>query len=90
MSSTETKVSTNGNVALPGSICRKLGIEPGDRLDADVIGDTIVLSPKSKSTKKRKARIVKSSTTGLPVIDAGDNAPILTSEMVSEMLSDFP
>lgn len=37
-----------------------------------------------------KARIITSSVTGLPVIDAGDDAPVLTNEMVRDMLADFP
>jgi antitoxin (DNA-binding transcriptional repressor) of toxin-antitoxin stability system len=37
-----------------------------------------------------KARIIEDPVTGLPVIDVGDDAPILTNEMVREMLADFP
>jgi len=37
-----------------------------------------------------KARIIESPVTGLPVIDAGEDAPVLTSEMVKELLIDFP
>ncbi len=86
----QTKVSTKGRVVLPGPIRRKLGIEAGDSLDADIKNGNIVLTPKPKVKRPRKARIITSPVTGLPVIDAGENAPILTSEMVREMLNDFP
>ena len=48
------------------------------------------ISPKSKQRKPQKARIVTSPVTGLPVIEVDKDAPILTSEMVREMLADFP
>jgi len=35
-------------------------------------------------------RIVKDPITGLPVLDAGPNAPTLSSEEVEELLRDFP
>ena len=86
----QTKVSTKGNVLLPGSIRRRLGIKAGDELNADVKDGNIVLTPKPKRKKPRKARIIEDPVTGLPVIDVGEDAPILTSEMVREMLADFP
>jgi AbrB family looped-hinge helix DNA binding protein len=84
----QTKVSDNGQIVLPGSIRRKLGIKAGDRLNADVKNGNIVLTPKRKAPPK--ARIIKDPITGFPVLDCGKDAPILTSEMVREMLSDFP
>ncbi|MGH9874651.1 MAG: AbrB/MazE/SpoVT family DNA-binding domain-containing protein [Pyrinomonadaceae bacterium] len=58
----QTKVSTKGNVQLPGSLRRKLGIKPGDSLNADVQDGYIVLKPaaKPKRKKPRKARIITS------------------------------
>lgn len=85
----QTKVSTRGNVLLPGSIRRKLGIKAGDELNADVKDGNIVLSPKPK-TKVFKTWIGKDPITGLPVLMAEEGAPKLTSEMVAEMLVDFP
>jgi hypothetical protein len=40
--------------------------------------------------KKYTARIIEDPLTGLTVIDLGPDAPILTSEMVRELLVDFP
>ncbi len=67
---------------------RRLGLKLGDTLKADLKNGEIILSPQRK--KPRKARIITDSITGLPVIDVGEDAPVLTNEMVREMLTDFP
>ncbi len=86
----ETKVLEKGEVIIPASLRRRLGIKPGDMLTADIQDQNIVLSPRPEKKKAQSARIVTDPVTGLPVIDIGDEAPILTSEMVREMLADFP
>jgi AbrB family looped-hinge helix DNA binding protein len=83
-----TKVSTKGQVVLPGLLRRKLGIRAGDSLDAKVEAGRIVLTPQKK--RPRPPRIVKDPITGLPVLSVGADAPILTSKRVREMLADFP
>lgn len=45
---------------------------------------------KSKKAKPRKSRIVTSPVTGLPVLTAGPDAPIVTHERIRELLADFP
>ena len=84
----QTRVSTKGQVVLPGPIRRKLGIRAGDPLDIAIEKDRIVLTQASKP--KYEARIVKNPVTGFIALDLGPDAPILTSEMVREMLADFP
>jgi AbrB family looped-hinge helix DNA binding protein len=84
----QTRVSTKGQVVLPGPIRRKLGIRAGDTLDVAIEKDGIVLRQACKP--KYEARIVKDPVTGFIAIDLGPDAPILTSEMVRELLSDFP
>jgi AbrB family looped-hinge helix DNA binding protein len=84
----ETKLSTKGQVVLPSRIRNKLGLRPGDPLDASVEGGRIVLTPRKK--RSRKVRIIKDPITGFPVLTAGPNAPILTSKEVDEILSTFP
>ena len=84
----QTRVSTKGQVVLPGPLRRKLGIRAGDSLDIAIDEDRIVLTAPKR--KRFKARIVKDPITGFPVIDAGPDAPVLTSEMVRELLVDFP
>lgn len=89
----QTKVSTKGQIVLPGSIRRQLGIRSGDALDAGVENGRIVLTPRNKHPhggKTFEARIIKDPLTGFPVLYAGPDAPVLTSEQVAEMLADFP
>ena len=84
----ETKVLEKGQVVIPVSLRKRLGIKSGDKLTADVKNGNIVLSPQRQP--KYKTRIITSPITGLPVLTSGPNAPVLTNEMVEEILSDFP
>ncbi len=84
----ETKISTKGQVVLPNAVRRRLGLQAGDALEVEVEGGRIVLSPRNK--RQRKARIVTDPITGMPVLSAGPDAPVLTSEDVAELLKDFP
>jgi AbrB family looped-hinge helix DNA binding protein len=83
-----TRVSTKGQVVLPGPLRRKLGIRAGDPLTAAIEGGRIVLTPQRKS--RHKTRIVRDPITGLPVLSAGPKAPLLSSKQVREILADFP
>lgn len=83
----QTKVSTKGQVVLPGPIRRRLDLRPGDPLDANVENGRIVLTPRRKRSKR--AKIVTDPITGLPVLSS-PGAPTLTSKQVKELLSDFP
>jgi AbrB family looped-hinge helix DNA binding protein len=82
----QTRVSTKGQLVIPSALRRKLGIEPGDPLEAKIEGDRIVLTPRPKA--KRKLRIQTSPVTGLTVISTG--GPQITSPMVYAALEDFP
>jgi AbrB family looped-hinge helix DNA binding protein len=84
----QTRVSTKGQVVLPGPIRRKLDIRAGDPLDAGIEQGRIVLTPRKKATFE--AQIVEDPVTGFPVLYAGPDAPVLTSEQVAEILADFP
>jgi AbrB family looped-hinge helix DNA binding protein len=84
----QTRVSTKGQVVLPVALRKRLGIRAGDALDISVEQDRIVLTAPPK--KKFQARIIDDPVTGFPVIDVGPDAPVLTSEMVRELLVDFP
>lgn len=85
----QTKISTKGQVVLPQSIRRRLGLHPGEQLKVQIKDGCIVLTPHNRR-RTAQARIVLDEITGIPVLDAGKDAPILTSEDVAEMLSDFP
>jgi len=84
----ETKLSTKGQIVIPDPLRRRLGLQPGDRLDISVDAGRIVLTPRTKPAVQ--AQIVKDPDTGIPMIDLGPDAPILTHEEVKEMLADFP
>lgn len=84
----QTLLSTKGQVVLPGPIRRKLGLRPGDALDARVKDGTIVLIP--RQARRAKAVLTRDALTRLPVLTAGPGAPQLTNEQVQEILSNFP
>lgn len=84
----QTKVSTKGQIVLPGPLRRKLGIRAGDELDAEIDSGRIVLTP--LKMRVFEAKIIEDPITGFPVLYAGPDAPVLTSEMVRELLVDFP
>ncbi len=80
----QTKVLRHGRVALPHSVRSKLRLRPGDPLEVTVRDGRIILTPR---TRRGKAQILIDTITGLPVLSAGPNAPMLTSEEVNEILS---
>jgi AbrB family looped-hinge helix DNA binding protein len=84
----QTKVSTKGQIVLPQPLRRRLGIRAGDTLDIAVEKNRIVLTAPER--KPFTARIIEDPITGFPVLYAGPDAPVLTSEMVREILADFP
>jgi AbrB family looped-hinge helix DNA binding protein len=84
----QTKVSTKGQVVLPGPLRRHLGLRAGDSLDASIEAGRIVLTPRAK--RRRQARITQDPVTGLPVLTAGADAPELSSREIAEILANFP
>lgn len=84
----ETRVSTKGQVVLPGPLRRRLGICAGDQLGVYVEGGRIVLTP--RISRARSAKIVTDPLTGLPVLRAEADAPLLSSKEVEEILATFP
>jgi AbrB family looped-hinge helix DNA binding protein len=84
----QTKVSTKGQIVLPGPIRRRLGIRAGDPLEANIEDGRIVLTPVKKHPLKIKT--ITDPVTGLPVLSAGKDAPVLSSKDVAEILANFP
>ena len=84
----QTKVSTKGQVVLPGALRRRLDIRPGDPLDANIENGRIVLTPHKK--RSHRVKFVIDPVTGLPALSAGANAPALSSKEVDEILTNFP
>ncbi len=84
----QTRVSTKGQVVLPGPLRRRLGIRAGDPLDAHIESGGIVLKPRTK--RVRRAKIVTDPVTGFPVLSAGPDAPALSGKEVEDILANFP
>jgi AbrB family looped-hinge helix DNA binding protein len=84
----QTRISTKGQVVLPGPVRRKLGLRPGDPLDVKEEEGRIVLTPCRK--RSQKVSIAQDSITGLPVLAADQDAPQLSSKQVEEILSSLP
>ena len=84
----QTKVSSRGQVVLPRPIRHRLGIRAGDSLNANVEAGRIVLTPQRKHL--HRVRIIADPVTGLPVLSAGVDAPVLTSKEVEDILVNFP
>jgi AbrB family looped-hinge helix DNA binding protein len=84
----ETRVSTKGQVVLPGPLRRQLDIRAGDALDAAIEDGHIVLIPRRKRT--HRVKFVTDPVTGLPALSAGSGAPTLSSKEVKEILANFP
>ncbi len=84
----KTKVSTKGQVVLPGPLRRRLGIRAGDPLDVNVESGRIVLTPQKK--RALPAKIVTDPVTGLPMLSVGPEAPALSTQEVEDILANFP
>jgi len=84
----QARISSKGQVVLPGPIRRKLGLTSRDSLHASVKSGQIVLTP--RHSRPARAVIKRDAVTGLPVLSAGRGAPRLTSEQVQEIVSDLP
>jgi len=84
----ETRVSTKGQVVLPGPLRRRLNIRPGDPLEASIENGNIVLTPRRKRLGRPK--LMTDPVTGLPALSAGPSAPALSSKDVEEILASFP
>jgi len=87
------RVTSDGQIALPEALLTRLGIRTGDTLKATVVfedgGQRIVLTPEQPQ-EKYELKIITDPATGWPVLSGGKGAPVLTSEMVAELLVDFP
>ncbi len=83
-----TKLSTKGQIVLAGPIRRRLGLRPGDSLEAKVEGGRVVLIPQRRRFPKASLQLDR--MTGLPVLSVGKDALPLSSKQVREILAEFP
>lgn len=85
----KTKLSSKGQVVLPASARARLGLVPGTEIEVVVETDRLVLVP--IGPRRPRFRQGVSKATGLPVLEVVEgDAPVLTSQQVAELLSDFP
>jgi len=84
----ETRLSTKGQVVLPGKIRERLALKPGDSLDASIEDGRVILTPRRR--RHFEFKVVTNPITGLPVISAEGDVPLLTSDDVADILADFP
>jgi AbrB family looped-hinge helix DNA binding protein len=84
----QTKVSSKGQVVLPEPLRHRLGIRAGDSLNANIEAGRIVLTPQKQ--RLHRVKIIADPVTGLPVLSAGVDAPVLSSKEVEEVLVNFP
>ena len=81
----EITVSRNGSAFIPKRVLEKFGIHPGAKLDLGTNAGNFVLCPRRKR-RRYLARIVDDPVTGIPSLHAGPTAPILTHQMVKDIL----
>jgi AbrB family looped-hinge helix DNA binding protein len=84
----ETRLSTKGQIVLPGKIRERLGLKPGDSLEASIEAGRVVLTP--RRPRQVEFEIVTDPLTGIPMISSKEHVPMLTNEAVADILSDFP
>src|SRR3954453_12254595 len=61
------RIHYEGWVALPEASRRKLGLERGDEIEAELVDGTIVLRPSKGSTKAMEERVGQEATAAMPV-----------------------
>jgi AbrB family looped-hinge helix DNA binding protein len=83
-----TTLSSKGQVVLPSTTRRRLGLKPGDKFSCAVRGGEIVLTPTTVAL--RKPRLRKSKLTGLVYAEAVPGAPKVSSAQIRSLLADFP
>lgn len=73
---------------VPGALRSRLGLHPGDEFFIKLDNGSIVLTP--LAPQRYSVTIGIDAATNMPVATAERGAPILTSEQVAELLTDFP
>jgi AbrB family looped-hinge helix DNA binding protein len=84
----KTTLSSKGQVVLPRLVRSRLHLAPGTRFLCEIRGDSVVLTPEHPVHPVREH--VTDSLTGLRVTKAYPNAEPVTSDMIQELLEDYP
>jgi AbrB family looped-hinge helix DNA binding protein len=87
-----TTLSSKGQIVLPVVLRRKLALQPGDELDIrlELGGAEPHIVIRRRALERRKMKIVVDSISGLPIVKGPRGTPKLTTEMVAQMMADFP
>lgn len=80
-------ISSKGQIVIPSSIRRRLGLHTGDQVVTEVSDEQIILRPARKPAPT--VRVIRSRKTGLPRVVASP-AGRVTSKMVYDALVEFP
>ena len=83
-----TRLSSKGQVVLPRLVRSKLGLAPGAELLCEVRGDCVVLTP--QGVPNRIKEYVTDPVSGLRVAKRMMGSDLVSSEMVKELLEEFP
>ncbi len=90
----QTRISTKGQIVLPGQVRRTLGLRTGDSLDITVepAESRIVLTLRNR---RPSVVIGTDAITGFPVLTlhpstCSESVPSLTNREIEEILADFP
>ena len=78
-------LSTKGQLVIPQRFRRALRLHAGDKVTFSLEGDRLVL----KRSTVTAARLVKARS-GRRVLEAPEDAPPMTPEVVKILLSEFP
>lgn len=83
-----TTLSSKGQIVLPVSARRRLGLLPGASFRCSVEGGRIILSPEASPVAK--PRLVRSKHTGLVYAEQAKGSPQVTRAQIAAILADFP
>ena len=87
---TLTKVTRHGQITLPASVRRKLGIEEGDLVEIEVVGEKAVLAPKRLVDKSQAYFWTKRWQEGEKEADEDIKAGrVKTFDSVEELVKDL-
>jgi len=84
----KTKLSSKGQIVLPGALRKRLGCQPGETFDVTIEDERLILTRTARPSSV--FRIITDPQTGLPVLSSGTSKAALTSAQVAELLHDFP
>ena len=83
-----TTLSSKGQIVLPRIARSRFGLQAGAKLICEIQDDAIILKPEKPSVPKRE--YVTDKISKLRVVKKTKNSPLITTDMVKTILTDFP